>query len=142
MSYLPEAPAPVPDDDDHEFWSHCNERQLRFQHCPQCGMTVHPPIAVCPGCRNFERAWIDAPAAAHVFSYTWAFTAADASVTDALPYNVVLVSFDGLPNVKLISNVVNVRPTDLAVGDPLELLWEAAQDGQLLPRFRKRSAAD
>ena len=119
MSYLPLTPVPVPDDDDHAFWEYCNSRQLRFQHCPQCGVTVHPPIGVCPGCRSFDRAWIEAPAAARVFSFTWAHTAADNSVADTLPYNVVLVAFDGLANVKLISNVVNVQPGELATGDAL-----------------------
>jgi uncharacterized OB-fold protein len=100
-------------------------------------MVVHPPIAVCPGCQGFERSWIDAPAQASVFAFTWIHTAADNSVIGCLPYNVVLVEFSGLPEVRLVSNVIDVPHAQLATGDLLELVWEATDNGQMLPRFRK-----
>lgn len=138
MSYLPaDLCSPAPDDDDAPFWAHCNQRRLTFQQCPHCATVVHPPLGVCPGCRSFERDWIDAPAHALVFSFTWAHTAAHESVKQSLPYNVVVVEFPQLPGVRLVSNVVDAAPGELRIGDPLQLHWEPGWEGQLLPRFRR-----
>lgn len=121
------------------FWENCNARLLTFQKCTACGHSVHPPLPVCPNCQSSERMWTVAPAEARVFSFTWAHTAAHGSVKDALPYNIVVVEFPPLPEVRLVSNVINVRPGELAIGDTLQLVWEEC-DGQWLPRFEKHQA--
>lgn len=138
MSYLPPSLLPSePPDGEAEFWAHCNARRLMFQSCPHCGHAVHPPLPVCPRCQSLERAWVEAPARAVVFSFTWAHSAAHPDVRDALPYNVVLLEFPDLPGVRLVSNVVDTSPGDLGIGDPVELAWDEA-GAQWLPRFRKR----
>jgi uncharacterized OB-fold protein len=130
---------PEPNADDAPFWAHCAQRRLAFQTCAACGRVTHPPIGVCPACQSFERTWIDAPADARVFSFTWVHTAAHESVAGALPYNVVVVEFGGLPDVRLISNVLDVAHGDIRIGDELALAWEAVGDAMWLPRFRKRT---
>ncbi|MDO8277802.1 MAG: OB-fold domain-containing protein [Burkholderiaceae bacterium] len=138
MSYLPtELPAPTPEEDDAPFWAHCNERRLMFQQCPQCGTLVHPPLPVCPGCQSLERAWVQAPAQAQLFSFTWVHTAAHESVKPSLPYNVAVVEFPEMPGVRLISNVIDTERGALRVGDRLTLAWEQGWEGQMLPRFRQ-----
>jgi len=141
MSYLGEGNVlPDPNVDDAPFWANCAARRLTFQRCSGCGRVTHPPIGACPGCQSFERTWIDAPSDARVFSFTWVRTPAHDSVAQSLPYNVVVVEFPQLPGVRLISNVVNVAPGDLAIGDALTLVWEAVgRDAISLPRFRKPS---
>lgn len=139
MAYLPDdVPAPEGDETSAPFWAHCNERRLAFQQCAACLRLVHPPLPVCPACRSVERAWADAPTTARVFSFTWVHTAAHESVKAVLPYNVALVEFPGLPGVRLVTNVVDAKPATLAIGDPLELVWEL-QGAQWLPRFSKRA---
>lgn len=138
MSYLPaDLPAPTPDEDDAPFWAHCNERRLMFQQCPRCRTLVHPPLPVCPGCQSLERAWVEAPAQAQLFSFTWVQTAAHESVKLCLPYNVAIVEFPDMPAVRLISNVIDVERGALRVGDRLALAWEQGWQGQMLPRFRQ-----
>jgi len=128
---------PEPNADDAPFWANCAARRLTFQQCAACGRVTHPPIGVCPACQSFDRTWVDAPAEGRVFSFTWVHTAAHESVAEALPYNVVVVEFPALPGVRLISNVVDVVPGALAIGDALTLAWETVGDGVSLPRFRK-----
>ena len=138
MSYLPpELPAPAPDEDDAQFWGYCNERRLMFQQCPRCGTLVHPPLPVCPGCQSLECAWVEAPAQASLFSFTWVHTAAHESVRAYLPYNVAVVEFPEMPGVRLISNVIDAERGALRVGDSLTLAWERGWEGQMLPRFRR-----
>jgi len=128
---------PDPNVDDAPFWTHCAARRLTFQRCTACGRVTHPPIGVCPACQSFERTWIDAPPDARVYSFTWVHTAAHESVAQSLPYNVVVVEFPALPGVRLISNVVDVVPGELAIGDALTLAWEDVGESVVLPRFRK-----
>jgi len=136
MSYLPAVSfSPEPNDDDRAFWEHCNDQRLCFQGCAQCAAVVHPPLAVCPGCGGMEPRWIEAPDAARVYSFTWAHGVADDSVRGHTPYNVVLVEFEGLPGVRLVSNVIDATPETLRIGVPLRLVWEPGRAGQLLPRF-------
>ena len=132
---------PLPNADDAPFWAHCAQRRLAFQQCRACGTVTHPPIGVCPRGQSRERDWIDAPPNARVFTFTWVHTAAHDAVADRLPYNVVVVEFDGLPGVRLISNVIGTRPGELAVGDRVTLAWEHAGEGVWLPRFRRVAPA-
>jgi uncharacterized OB-fold protein len=138
MSYFGDCDVlPEPNPDDAPFWASCNVRRLTFQKCSDCGHVTHPPIGVCPRCQSMQREWIDAPADARMFSFTWVHTAAHPSVEQALPYNVVVVEFPRLPGVRLISNVVGAAPGSLAIGDGLTLEWETVSDTVSLPRFRK-----
>lgn len=136
MTYFgPDQVLPVPNADDAPYWENCAQRRLTFQRCLQCRTFTHPPIGVCPQCQSTAREWIEAPELATVFSCTWIHTAAHDSVRERLPYNVVVVTFEGVPGVRLVSNVVDVTPGKLAIGDRVLLLWESV--GELgLPRFR------
>lgn len=131
--------APAPNADDTPFWENCARRRLAFQRCGACGTVTHPPIGVCPACQSMARDWAEAPERARVFSFTWIHTAAHESVAERLPYNVAVVEFPDLPGVRLVSNVVDVKPGELAVGDRLSLVWEDAGSVGPLPRFRKRA---
>jgi uncharacterized OB-fold protein len=128
---------PRPNADDAPFWAHCAEHRLAFQQCLDCGQVTHPPIGACPRCQSLRRDWVDAPADARVYSFTWVHTAGHESVAGALPYNVAVVEFPALGQVRLVTNVLDVRPGELAIGDAVTLAWDDAGDGMRLPRFRK-----
>jgi uncharacterized protein len=138
MSYLPsslcQTSFPV---EEAAFWEHCNNRRLTFQACAKCGKVVHPPVQVCSACQSFQHVWIDAPNEARVFSYTWVYAAADQSVVSCIPYNISLVEFPMLPGIRLVTNVVDVKPGELAIGDPLTVHWDRVADGRYIPRFQK-----
>ncbi len=129
--------APDPNAEDAPFWAHCAQQRLCFQCCTDCGLLTHPPLGICPHCQSMRRDWVQAPAQARVFSFTWIHTTAHPSMKRELPYNVAVVEFDELPGVRLISNVVDAKPGGLQVGDGLKLVWEAAGSGMFVPRFCK-----
>jgi uncharacterized OB-fold protein len=94
-------------------------------------------LSVCPRCQSTDRQWSEAPALGRVFSFTWAYTAAHPGISDAaLPYNIAVIEFPDLPGVRLISNVVDATPDELAIDDEVRLIWEQVSD-QWLPRFAK-----
>ena len=138
MPYLPTSvPGPRIDEVNAPFWDNCREHKLKFQQCADCAHLIHPPLPMCPRCQSLNRNWRDAPQDATVYSFVWVHTAAHESVAGSLPYNVALVAFPALPGVRLISNVIDATPGDLAIGDKLTLVWEVGAGDQSLPRFRK-----
>lgn len=135
MAYLP-LPGPVPDPDDAPFWEYCRQHELRFQRCTVCGRFRHPPAPCCPHCRSFESEWVRAPEVGELFSYTVVHHPVSEAIRPHLPYNIAIVAFPECGGVRLISNVVDAAPDELRIGMKLQLIWEAAPDGQPLPRFK------
>jgi uncharacterized OB-fold protein len=129
------APEPDPVIDDRMFWTHCRQKQLRFQQCAECGIFRHPPRPGCPKCHSFDSQWIEAKDEAELFSFTVVNYAAHASLKELLPYNVAVVMFPSFDSVRLISNVVDCAPEKLRIGMKMELVWQETRQGMFLPRF-------
>lgn len=139
MSYLPaDIPGPVPTVDDQLFWDYCQQRELRFQRCTNCHRFRHPPAPVCSQCRSFVSEWVRAPETGVVFSYTIVHHPLHPAVTPIVPYNVVIVDFPECDHVRLISNLIDVAPKQVHIGLAVSLVWETADNGMLVPRFRRK----
>ena len=137
MAYFPSTfPAVAPTLDDRRFWELCAARRLCFQRCGDCDSLRHPPTPLCPRCQSLNCGWSDAPSVGRIFSYTVVRHPSHAAAKPVVPYNVVLVEFDGCDGVRLVSNVVDAAPEELAVGRRVEIAWDEGTGGQLLPRFR------
>lgn len=122
------------------FWSHCSRRELRFQRCGACAAWRHPPAPVCPHCGSAEVRWEPAPPRGELFSYTVVHHAPSPLLAQAVPYNIAIVSFPGLGDVRLVSNVIDAAPHELRIGMPLALVWQEQAPGKWLPLFRREAA--
>ena len=141
MAYFPkDMPGVEPDFSDREYWHFLNERRLRFQGCGCCHALRHPPMPMCPRCHSTAVEWADAPEQATLFTYTVVRHAAHAAVAAQLPYVVGVVEFEGLPGVRLVTNVTDVDPAEVRIGMALTLWWDETE-GQWLPRFRAKEQA-
>jgi uncharacterized OB-fold protein len=137
MAYFPSTfPAVAPTLDDRRFWELCAARRLCFQRCGDCGTLRHPPTPLCPRCQSLASDWAEAPSVGTIFSYTVVRHPSHDAARPAVPYNVVLVEFEGCVGVRLVSNVIDAAPEQLFVGAGVELAWDEGTGGQLLPRFR------
>lgn len=137
MGYFPEdMPRPEPAPDEAGFWSHCRQRSLRFQCCVACGTLRHPPLPMCPACQSCETAWKEAPAQAEVYSFTVVHHASHPAVATRVPYVVAVLEFPGYPGVRLISNLTDLDPAQVRIGQRVTLWWDDVGDGMFLPRFR------
>ncbi len=126
--------------DEKAFWDHCASRRLMFQRCGECGLHRHPPSPICPACRSSRIEWTEAPAEGEVFSYTIVHHPSHPAMAVCVPYNVAIIVFPQLDNVRLISNVVDVPPGEMAVGMKVKLHWEGPVGTSWLPRFRRSAA--
>lgn len=124
-----------------EFWRHCQNGELRFQRCADCGAWQHPPSPTCANCHSFQLRWDLVPVLnPYLFSYTVVHHAASPALKERVPYNVAIVAFDGMGDLRLVSNVIDAQPGDMHIGMPLELVWQVS-DEHKLPLFKKRAAA-
>lgn len=141
MAYLPLSfPGVTPNLDDRGFWERCNDKRLAFEQCADCGRFRHPPTPLCPACQSVRTNWVDAPGRGVIFSYTTVHHPAHPSAAGVVPYNIALVEFPGCGGVRLVSNVIDAGPDDLAAGREVVLAWEEGPGGQWLPRFRLAGA--
>ncbi len=142
MPYLPLSfPAVTPTPDDAPFWAACAEERLAFQRCADCGRFRHPPTPLCAACRSARSEWVEAPPMGRLYSFTVVRHPAHPAADGAVPYNVVLVEFPDCGGVRLVSNVVDAAPEDLAVGAAVALVWDDGPGGRRLPRFRLAAPA-
>jgi uncharacterized OB-fold protein len=132
--YLP-TPSPVATHEAAQFWDWCRKRELRFQRCTDCGRARHPPMPFCPHCQSAASHWVPAGSDARLFSYTVVHHAVSEKLRPYVPYNIAVVEFVGI-GVRLISNVIDRLPEQLAIGMSLSLVWQDSGDGTPLPLFK------
>lgn len=141
-SYLPDLGAiAAPQLTEHlRFWAYCAQRELRFQCCEACGRWRHPPAPVCPQCASPAAEWKLAPPRAQLFSYTVVHHAPAPALRDYVPYNIAIVDFPDLIDIRIVSNVIDVPPAELRIGMPLRLVWQEQAPGRVLPLFARGEA--
>lgn len=133
----PEMPKPVPDQDSLPFWEGCREHRLLLQRCPDCGEVRYPPRPMCPACSAIGADWVQASGRGEVYSWVIPHHPVHPAVADRVPYNVVLVELEEGP--RMVSNLVDAEPEELAAGLPVEVVFEDVGDDLTLPLFRRRS---
>jgi uncharacterized OB-fold protein len=120
------------DDTNRFFWTAGAEGELRFQRCRGCRCYVHPPAPRCPYC--LEDGLVPEPVSGrgtlHSFTVNhqqW--------IPGSDRYVVGLVTIDEQDDVRLMTNVVDCDEEALAVGMPVEVVFEQVED-VWLPLFR------
>ncbi|MCH9673454.1 MAG: OB-fold domain-containing protein [Gammaproteobacteria bacterium] len=128
-------PLPRGEDLNGEFYAFCRNKELRFQRCSQCDAWRHMPRETCRNCGSFEWTWERSAGKGTVFSWTVIHRALHPGFAEELPYAAVIVELE--EGVRLVSNVVDVAPDDLAVGLPVEVFFEDVTEDTTLHKFRR-----
>ncbi len=104
--------------------------RLVFQACAECGHVQHPPTDVCAACQSF--AFTERESAGHgrIESAIVVHHPVHPLLKQRCPYSVVLVTLDDVPGVRVIGNVVNRAPRDVAIGQRVRVVFEEAKDPQ------------
>lgn len=135
MVYDTEHPVPIPPIiwDNMGYWEGINRHELVFQRCKECGTWRHPPRPVCPKCRSFEKEWV--PSTGKGTVYSWVTYQESPHPGFKAPYSVVLLEME--EGVRLVSNMVDIKPEEISIGMPVEVVFEDIAEGLTLPKFRK-----
>jgi uncharacterized OB-fold protein len=127
-------------DDTNRAWFTSGE--VALQQCASCGTLQHPPEEICHVCGSMSFDIHVASPFGTVFSYTVAHHAVNGALEASVPYAVVLVSLDEVPEVRVIGNLLEVPVDEVAIGMAVEATWEerVPETGEtiLLPQWRRR----
>lgn len=136
MSHSYTKPLPVPSPESRPFWEALRHRELRLQQCRACGQWWFPPGNLCPNCLSEAWDWALASGQGSLISFVVMHRAYHPGFSDELPYNVAVVELAEGP--RMVSNVIGCANEDLAIGMPLEVIFDAVTDEVTLPKFRPR----
>ena len=123
--------APVPDEETAGFWEGTAAGELRIQACTNCGRLRFPPRPMCPHCQSIGREW--RPVSGH--AVIWSFVVAHPPLLPAYaalaPYNVITVSLEEDPSIRLVGNLVSgpggeineIDPSTIEIGEAVEVVF-------------------
>lgn len=120
-----------------EWWAAAARHRLLFQRCSRCGTHIFPPRDACPGpdclaVRAME--WVESRVRGAIYSFTVVHQAADRRFAERVPYVLALIDMD--EHFRLWTNITNVPPEDLRIGQRVEVEWYDLGEAQSLPQFR------
>ena len=127
-------PQPLADTITLPFWEACAEHRLVVQKCSDCGHTQLPPTPLCAECRSEASEWQEVSGRGEVYTFTWVHRPIAGGME--LPFVVAVIALEGSGGLRMISNVVGADPESLAIGTPVELVWEDMSEDLAMPRFR------
>ena len=136
-----EMPVPAVNAETNGWWEAAADHRLVVQRCRACGTTRHPPGPVCPHCRSTAAEWLDLPGTGTVFTFTVVRQAFIASLADHIPYVVIAVDLQGGHGTRLVSNLIDIDPSDVSIGMAVDVVWEDMGPQLALPRFRPATGA-
>lgn len=116
------------------FWEGIQRQELVFERCKKCGNWLHPPKPMCPKCHSLEKEWV--PSTGKGVVYSWVTYQESSNPSFKAPYSVVLVEME--EGVRLVSNVVDMKPEDIHIGMPVELVFDEISEDLTLPKFKKQ----
>jgi uncharacterized protein len=125
---------PIADAETAPYWDAAKEGRLRIKRCIPCDRPFFYPRTYCPKCGSSETTWIDASGRGTIYSYTVIAHTDVQPFNDWLPYVVALVELDEGP--RLVTNIVGAAPSDVKVGQRVEVIFERIDDEVTLPKFR------
>jgi uncharacterized OB-fold protein len=138
--------APTPTAESTPFWTGGERDELLIFRCHSCGHFFHPPAPACWRCRSTDVAPEPVSGRATVAAYT--INQQPWIPGFEPPYIVAVVELAEEPDLRLISNVVNVSSEQISIGMPVEVFFEdwTAMSGEndsrvWLPLFRPITAA-
>jgi uncharacterized OB-fold protein len=113
-------------DDRNRAWFTSGE--IRLQQCRSCERVQFPPEDVCRACGTFELGTKMCAGRGVVESVAVVHHAVHPALRSHVPYAVVLVALDDAPHVRLLGNVLNRPPDEIAIGARVRVVFEEVKD--------------
>ncbi len=102
--------------------------KLTLQQCAACETVQHPPEEVCHVCLGMEFKARETSGFGVIYSFVVVHHPVAPSLKDTVPYAVVLVSLDDEPSARVLGNVLNRPPGELAIGQRVRAVFEQIVD--------------
>ncbi len=130
-------PRPSVTQDNSFFFEGAEGGVLLVRQCAACGRYQHPPLPMCPACNGLD--WQARTMSGRGTVYTFTVTHHPRFPGFGSPFVVALVELEEGP--RIVSNVIDVDPSRVSIGMPVEVVFVAVDPELTLPLFRARAAA-
>jgi uncharacterized OB-fold protein len=127
---------PSPDALTAPFWEAAQRHELVVQRCENCGQLRFPPVPNCPYCSSERYTWRQVAGRGTVYSYIWVHQALRPQFTTRIPYNVAQISLEEDERVIMTADIVELGDTTLAIGLPVEVVFDDVTPEDTIPRWR------
>lgn len=124
--------APVVTRDNAFAWEGVAAGELRVQRCSNCGTLRHPPRPMCAECTSLE--WEPVALSGRGSIYSYAVYHHPQMEGFETPYVVAVVELE--EGVRFVSNVVDVDPATVEIGQEVHVTFDDVGEGVVLPQFR------
>jgi uncharacterized OB-fold protein/acyl dehydratase len=133
----PRRPRPALTQDNRFFFDGAKEHKLLIQRCSNCGTLRHPPRPACGTCRSFAWDTLTASGRGTVYS----FVVNHYPQVPAFDYPLVVALIELEEGTRLVANVADITPEEIAIGMPVVATFVAFDDDLTLPVFRPAPVA-
>ena len=131
---------PRPTPESQAYWDACNEERFVLERCATCRRWQFYPRGFCAACGSDDVRFEPASGRGTVKSFAVMRIPVTAAYQAELPFAIVLVALEEGPT--MMSRMVGGDPEAVAIGDAVEVSFEAWDGDQRLPVFRSRSEAE
>jgi uncharacterized OB-fold protein len=115
------------------YFSAAAQGRLVLPRCRDCGWLIWYPRQFCNECGSLDVEWV--PVSGHGRVYTFSVVRrGQGPYRDAVPYVLAYVDLDEGPRV--LTNIVDVDPANLQIGDPVVALLQPTGNGAAMLRFQ------
>jgi len=127
-------PLPHIDEVNRPFWEAAQRHKLILQKCQGCGHYRYPPGETCPRCLSDRLEWVKASGRGIVYTWAVVHQVYHPAFANDVPYAVVTVELEEGP--RILTNLVDCHIEDIAIGIPVEVVFEDVTEEVTLPKFR------
>lgn len=115
------------------FWKAAKKHKLVFQKCMSCGQKIYFPRLMCYDCFSSELEWIPSTGSGTVYSYTIIHQQTIEGFAAEEHYVYAIIELN--EGVRMISNIINIEPTEVRIGMRVRVTFEEANNEISIPRF-------
>ncbi|MEE3326827.1 MAG: OB-fold domain-containing protein [Myxococcota bacterium] len=125
------------------FWEGTRQGELRMQRCPDTQRFIFPPRLTSPWSNGAIPEWHGVSGRGRIWSFVVPHPPLLPPFDAWAPYNVILVSLDEDPAIRLVGNLIanegaqvdSIDPSQIELDAPVRVVFERLSDEIYLPRW-------
>ncbi|MFT7599857.1 MAG: putative OB-fold protein [Acidimicrobiales bacterium] len=126
------SPSPEANLETQPFWDAAAEGRFVLPVCDSCSEAIWYPRVFCPHCGGSDVTWTDSAGTGTIYSFT-VVERGQGRWREHSPYVLAYIELDEGP--RMMSNIIEANPDDLAIGQPVSVRFDPGADGGNLVRF-------
>ena len=116
------------------YWEAAAKGELLIQKCSACQHVQLPPRKHCENCGSADVAWVASSGNGVIYTFTVARRPPHPVFAEQVPLVVAVVELE--EGVKLMTNIIECDPDDVAIGMSVKVAFEPVDDSEVvLPVF-------